>query len=144
MVNFKAFSFSIFTYLCACGSVNAGISIPLSIDSVETKRAKNVLIRVIQYNTDKAALRLESIKPIEHLLLDAVDISAFTVDGRKYEFAKCDELSVNSVTVDAEQVTADFECFVPKATAIVAKCTVPINVDKFGAMACIRSKATGE
>lgn len=138
MANFKVFSLSIFTYLCACGSVNAGISIPLSIDSVQTKRAKNVLVRVIQYNTDKAALRLENIKPIEHLLLDAVDISAFTVDGRKYGFAKCDEISVNSVSVEAEQVTADFECFAPKATAVVAKCTVPINVDKFGVIACVK------
>lgn len=64
---------------------------------------------------------------------------AFTVDGRKYEFAKCDSLSVYLVSVEAEQVTAEFECFVPKATAIVAKCSIPIRADKFDEMSCVKT-----
>ncbi|HMY40557.1 MAG TPA: hypothetical protein PK011_14630 [Marinagarivorans sp.] len=139
MSKIKLSTLSILTYLCGCTNVYAGVSVPLSVDSVQTKRAKSVLIRVIQYNTDTAALRLESIKPIEHVLLDSVDVSAFTVDGRKYEFSKCDELSVNSVAVEAEQVSAEFECFVPKATAIVAKCSIPIRADKFDAMSCVKA-----
>ena len=139
MQKINYFSLSFIVCLCACATVHAGDSVPLSIDSVATKRAKNVLVRVIQYNTDKSALRLESIKPIQHQLLDAVDVSAFTIEGRKYEFAKCDELSVNAVAVEAEQVSAEFECFVPKAAGVIAKCTIPIKAEKFEAMSCIKS-----
>lgn len=135
----KCLALSLFSYVCACSSVIASSTVPLSIDSVQTKRAKNVLIRVIKYDTDNAVLRLESIRPINRVLLDSVDVSSFTVDGRKYEFAKCDALSVNSVAVEAEQVTAEFECFVPKATAILAKCSIPIRAEKFDAMSCVKT-----
>jgi hypothetical protein len=120
--------------------VDADMVIPLSVDSVETQRAKDVLVRIIQYNTDKAELRLETVRPIQHELLDAVDIKSFTVNDRTYEFAKCDELVVNSVEVEQEAVQVEFECFVPKAVAVVANCTLPIQAQKFGKMSCIRKE----
>jgi hypothetical protein len=114
--------------------------IPLSIHAVTTHRAKDVLVRVIQYNSDKAELRLESIRPIHHELLDFVDIKSFTVNGRTYEFAKCDALAVNSVQVESESVQVEFECFVPKAVAVVAACALPIDGLKFGKMTCERKE----
>jgi hypothetical protein len=124
--------------LSACAFAVTDIIVPMSIDSVETKRAKDVLVRIIQYNTDKSELRLESIKPIKHELLDVIDIKSFTVNGRSYEFSACDELAVNSVAVEQNQVLVEFECFVPKATAVIANCAVPIQNEKFAAMRCTR------
>jgi hypothetical protein len=120
--------------------VKADEVIPLVVDSIETQRAKDVLVRIIQYNSDKAELRLESIRPIRQELLDFVDIKSFTVNGRTYEFAKCDAFVVNSVQVESELVRVEFECFVPKAVAVVAACTVPITGTKLGKMACERKE----
>ena len=124
----------------SCMQLKADEVIPLSVDSIETQRAKDVLVRIIQYNSDKAELRLETIRPIRQELLDFVDIKSFTVNGRTYEFAKCDAFVVNSVQVESELVRVEFECFVPKAVAVVAACSVPIEGSKFGKMACERKE----
>jgi hypothetical protein len=126
--------------LTACTQVKTDEVIPLVVDSVETQRAKDVLVRIIQYNSDKAELRLETIRPIRQELLDFVDINSFTVNGRTYEFAKCDAFVVNSVQVESELVRVEFECFVPKAVAVVAACSVPIEGAKLGKMACERKE----
>ena len=124
----------------SCMQLKADEIIPLSVDSIETQRAKDVLVRIIQYNSDKAELRLETIRPIRQELLDFVDIKSFTVNGRTYEFAKCDAFVVNSVQVESELVRVEFECFVPKAVAVVAACRVPIEGSKFGKMGCERKE----
>jgi hypothetical protein len=126
--------------LTACIQVKADEVIPLSVDSIETQRAKDVLVRIIQYNSDKAELRLETIRPIRQELLDFVDIKSFTVNGRTYEFAECDAFAVNLVQVESELVQVEFECFVPKAVAVVAACRLPIDGLKFGKMACERKE----
>lgn len=126
--------------LTSCMHVGADVVIPLSVFSVETYRARDVLVRIIQYNSDKAELRLETIRPIRQELLDFVDIKSFTVNGRSYEFGKCDAFVVNSVTVEQESVHVEFECFVPKAVAVVANCDFPIEGEKFGKMACERKE----
>ena len=136
----KKFSIGFAFILTACMHVEADMVIPLSVDSVETHRAKDVLVRVIQYNTDKAELRLEAVRPIQHELLDSIDIKSFTLGERTYEFTKCDELVVNSVAVEAASVQVEFECFVPKAAAVVAACTVPIDGLKFAKMVCERKE----
>lgn len=124
----------------SCMQLKADELIPLSVDSIETQRAKDVLVRIIQYNSDKAELRLETIRPIRQELLDFVDIKSFTVNGRTYEFAKCDAFVVNSVTVEQESVQVEFECFVPKAVAVVANCELLIEGEKFGKMTCERKE----
>lgn len=126
--------------LTACVQVKVGEVIPLAVDSVETQRAKDVLVRIIQYNSDKAELRLETIRPIRQELLDFVDIKSFTVNGRIYEFAKCDAFVINTVQVESELVRVEFECFLPRGGAVVAACTVPIYGTKFGKMACERKE----
>ena len=136
----KKLSIGFSLILTACPHVHADIVIPLSVSSVETHRAKDVLVRIIQYNSDKAELRLETIRPIQHELLDFVDIKSFVVNDRHYEFAKCDELVVNSVAVEKALVQVEFECFVPKATAVVANCELPIEGEKFGKMTCERKE----
>lgn len=126
--------------LTACMQVKAGEVMPLAVDSVETQRAKDVLVRIIQYNSDKAELRLESIRPIRQELLDFVEIKHFVVEGRAYEFAECDAFVVNSVQVESELVHLEFECFVPKAVAVVAACAVPVEGTRFGKMVCERKE----
>ena len=118
--------------------VEAASVVPLSVDSVRTHRAKEVLVRVIEYTDDKAELRLETVEPITRRLLDAVDIKSFTVDGRTYKFAACDALAVNAVAVESEAVRVVFECFVPKALAVVADCSLTLQGRKLGKMACVR------
>jgi hypothetical protein len=118
--------------------VDADVMIPLSVYSVETHRAKDVLIRVVRYNIDKAELRLESIRPIHHELLDFVDIKSFTVASGTYVFDKCDELLASPVKVEAESVQVEFECFLPRGSTVVAACALPIEGLKFGKMACER------
>jgi len=120
--------------------VGADVVIPLSVFSVETHRAKDVLIRVVRYNIDKSELRLESVRPIHHELLDFIDIKSFTVANGTYEFDKCDELLVSPVKVEAESVQVEFECFLPKGGAVVAACSIPIEALKFGKMACERKE----
>jgi hypothetical protein len=124
--------------LASCMRVDADVMIPLSVYSVETHRAKDVLIRVVRYNIDKAELRLESIRPIHHELLDFVDIKSFTVASGTYVFDKCDELLASPVKVEAESVQVEFECFLPRGSTVVAACALPIEGLKFGKMACER------
>ena len=124
--------------LFACLQAGAAAVVPLAVDSVRTHRVKDVLVRVIQYNSDKAELRLETIQPIHHKLLDAVDIKSFTVNGRTYPFATCDEFAVNAVAVEPEAVHIELACFVPKAPAVAADCTLAVRVTKFDKMACTR------
>jgi hypothetical protein len=126
--------------LASCKQVGAEVIIPLSVFSVETHRAKDVLIRVVRYNIDKSELRLESIRPIQHELLDFVDIKSFTVTSGDYVFEKCDELLISPVKVEKESVQMEFECFLPRGGAVVAACTVPIYGTKFGKMVCERKE----
>ena len=121
-----------------CLRARAEIVIPLSVDSLTTHRAKDVLVRFIQYNIDEAELRLETVRPIHHELLDFVDIKSFKVDGRTYVFEKCDALSTKSLQLEGEAVQVEFECFLPRGGTAVAACTVPIEGTKFGKMACER------
>lgn len=120
--------------------VDADVMIPLSVFSVETRRAKDVLIRVVRYNIDKSELRLESVRPIHHELLDFEDIKSFTVASDTYVFDKCDELLIGPVKVEAESVEVEFECFLPRGGAVVAACSVPIEGSKFGKMGCERKE----
>lgn len=136
----KKISIALVFALAACTRVGADVMIPLSVFSVETHRAKDVLIRVVRYNIDKSELRLESIRPIQHELLDFVDIKSFTVANGTYVFEKCDELLVSPVKVEPEFVQVGFECFLPKGSAVVAACSVPIEGLKFGKMACERNE----
>lgn len=126
--------------LCFCIYARADVVVPLSVYSVETKRAKDVLVRVIRYNTDDFKLRLEAVKPIEHKLLDFVELKGFSVSGRVYEFSKCEDVFVNSLDVGQSRVAVEFECVLPKASSANASCSIPINVDKFGAMTCTRKE----
>lgn len=136
----KKTSIALVFALASCTRVGADVIIPLSVFSVETHRAKDVLIRVVRYNTDKSELRLESVRPIHHELLDFIDIKRFVVNDRTYDFAKCDELLVGPVNVEAESVQVEFECFLPKGSTVVAACSVPIEGSKFGKMACERKE----
>lgn len=54
-----------------CLPAEAEIVIPLFVYSVTTHRAQDVLVRFIQYNIHKSELRLESVRPIQHELLDS-------------------------------------------------------------------------
>lgn len=124
--------------LAACARAGADVMIPLPVFSVETHRAKDVLIRVVRYNIDKSELRLESVRPIHHELLDFMDIKSFTVASGTYVFDKCDELLISPVNVEAESVQVEFECFLPRGSTVVAACSVPIEGLKFGKMSCER------
>jgi hypothetical protein len=126
--------------LASCAHLGADVMIPLSVFSVETHRAKDVLIRVVRYNIDKSELRLESVRPIHHELLDFIDIKSFTVASGAYVFEKCDELLISPVKVTAESVQVEFECFLPRGGNVVAACTVQIEGLKFGKMACERKE----
>lgn len=126
--------------LASCKQVGADVLIPLSVFSVETHRAKDVLIRVVRYNIDKSELRLESVRPIQHELLDFVDIKSFTVTSGTYVFEKCDELLISPVMVEATSVQVDFECFLPRGGVVAAACKVPIEGLKFGKMVCERKE----
>lgn len=126
--------------LTASLHVGADTVIPLPVLSVETQRAKDVLVRIIQYNSDKAELRLETIRPIHHELLDFIDIKSVTVANGTYVFEKCDELLISPVEVDADSVKVEFECFLPRGSTVVAACAVPIDGTKFGKMTCERKE----
>jgi hypothetical protein len=112
--------------------------IPLWVDSVRTERARDVLVRVVEYNIDRSGLRLESIQPIQHVLLDALEIEGFELDERSYAFERCDAVLVDQVQVLAESVSLRLECFLPRTSAVVAGCVVPIEAGRFGAMQCER------
>ena len=135
----KKTSIALVFALASCTRVGADVMIPLSVFSVETHRAKDVLIRVVRYNIDKSELRMEAIRPIHHELLDFVDIKSFTLANGTYVFEKCDELLVSPVKVEAQSVQVGFECFLPKGSAVVAACSVPIKGLKFGKMMCTRA-----
>ena len=136
----KKISIALAFALASCAHVGADVMIPLSVFSVETHRAKDVLIRVVRYNIDKAELRLESVRPIQHELLDFVDIKSFSVTSGDYLFEKCDELLISPVKVEKESVKMEFECFLPRGGVVVAACTVPIQGGKFGKMVCERKE----
>jgi hypothetical protein len=112
--------------------------IPLWVDSVRTERARDVLVRVVEYNIDRSGLRLESIQPIQHVLLDAMEIEGFELGERSYAFERCDAVLVDQVQVLAESVSVRLECFLPRTSAVVAGCVVPIDAGRFGSMQCER------
>lgn len=134
----KKTSIALVFALTSCMHVGADVVIPLSVFSVETQRAKDVLIRVVRYNIDKSELRLEAVRPIQHELLDFVDIKSFSVTSGDYLFEKCDELLISPVKVEKESVKMEFECFLPRGSTVVAACALPIEGLKFGKMACER------
>jgi len=126
-------------FICTCCQAQTGVVLPFSIDTVETYRIGEQLIRVVRYNMEvKPELRLEVINPIERSLQQAVSIKAFTLDGRVYDFVKSDGVFVESVDVSEKQVKIVFEYNIPKSKALLAECVVPILSGRLDVMACTK------
>jgi hypothetical protein len=122
-----------------CSYTQAEVIIPLSIDKIETQRAKDNLVRVIQYNMAiKQEFRIEMIKPIEQTLLDLKNINRFKINKREFIFSESEAIFVNSTTIEENAVKVKFEYYIPKATPFIANCVIPILPSKFGKMACER------
>ncbi len=111
--------------------------IPLSIDSVETHRAGETLVRIIKHNMEiTPKLELERLSAPNLKLIEQLTITSLVASGEKLTFADSEGVFIESIKVADSAITLSFDFSYSGGGSSLILCTLPLTDANFGSLTC--------
>lgn len=111
--------------------------IPVSIDSVETRRVGDNLVRLIRHNMEfQPLVEVEMLSTPEPARIDYLAINRLVVAGETLAFKDADGVYVEDAEIGDGKVTLTFDYFYSGGGSDLVDCELGVEGDKFQALEC--------
>ena len=118
-------------------------TIPVEVDSVQTKRIAESLIRIIEYNTElKQSLVIERMKTPEVKVVEKIEITKVTVGNKTIDFKAAAGVYIEDMKIEKGVVTflVDYIYGGKGGGSILVRCNVNANNNKLSKLVCSEKK----
>lgn len=116
-------------------------TIPIEVDSVQTKRIADSLIRIIEYNTElKQSLIIERMKTPEIKVVEKIEITRLMIGNKVLDFKTSAGVYIEDLKIDKGIIIFLVDYFYggKGAGSIVVKCKVNANNNKLSDPICFK------
>lgn len=120
--------------------------IPLAIDSIETQRVDEHLLRLVVYNTElEPKITIQLIEtPVLKLAQQRI-IDKMKLNGNVYDFKQDGDIDIQQTAIKHGVVSIQMEFLPHKGTAsFVARCQVNANHNRLSEIQCVKTKTEYE
>jgi len=115
--------------------------LPLSIDTVETHRVDNSLIRIIRHNMElQPLLEIERISTPDIKLAETLKIDAITIAGETLGFKEADGVFIETLKIRKGIITFILDYYFLRGGNTLIKCAINVNNNKLGMLNCKHHK----
>ncbi len=118
-------------------------SLPLSVDSVETHRVDDSLVRIIRHNMElQPLLEIERISTPDIKLVETLKIDAVTVNGETLRFKESDGVFIETLKIHKGIVEFTLGYYFHRGGNPLIQCTINVNNNKLGMLNCKHHKTS--
>ncbi len=118
-------------------------SLPLSVDSVETHRVNDSLVRIIRHNMElQPLLEIERISTPDIKLMEILKIDAVTVNGETLRFTDSDGVFIETLKIHKGIVEFTLDYYFRRGGNTLIQCTINVNNNKLGMLNCKHHKTS--
>ena len=117
---------------------DVAFQLPMSVDSVETHRVDDSLIRIVRHNMElKPLLEIERMATTSNMtLVEALRIEAVMVEGELLQFNDTAGVFVESISLNNGVVAFVLDYFFLRGGRALIRCVVDVGNNRLGPLAC--------